>query len=199
MTTLGKMAVSWLLVGFVLAGLWLGETDAAEKVDFHTVLASIERAPEVPESENLYGWLVGSWDMQPTGGAVVRVPGELHVGRVLEGRAIQDVWIWPTRANRQGPLDPKVNTYGTTLRLWDKELRAWRITYLNPLNGRNSQLIGRRSGKDIVQVGTDSNGVTVRWSFVEIKQDSFRWTGETLEPDGRTWKMNGDFRATRLR
>jgi hypothetical protein len=29
--------------------------------------------------------------------------------------------------------------------------------------------------------------------------DSFRWIGEALEPDGQTWKREGEFRAKRLR
>jgi hypothetical protein len=33
--------------------------------------------------------------------------------------------------------------------------------------------------------------------FTEITPDSFRWTGEVLEPDGKTWKLEGEFRAHR--
>jgi len=46
---------------------------------------------------DLYGWLVGSWEIDVTefgqdGSRQVR-PGEWHFGWVLEGRAIQDVWM----------------------------------------------------------------------------------------------------------
>jgi catechol 2,3-dioxygenase-like lactoylglutathione lyase family enzyme len=54
----------------------------------------------------LYGWLVGSWELDVTGypedGSQRRRPGEWHCGWVLEGRAIQDVWIVPARSARQG-------------------------------------------------------------------------------------------------
>ena len=56
----------------------------------------------------LYGWLVGSWDLDVTrfqaDGAVIRRKGEWHFGWVLEGRAIQDVWIipvWALQARRR--------------------------------------------------------------------------------------------------
>lgn len=199
MISLRKIAVSLMLASLMLVGLVTRKTEATETADFQSVLAAAKRSPDIPESEDLYGWLEGSWEMEPIGSTATRIGGEIHVGWVLEGRAVQDVWIWPRRAERQGPIDKKINTYGTTLRLWDPAIKAWRITFLNPFTGQHSDLVGRKSGEDIVQVGTDSTGTVVRWCFVEIKQDSFRWTGETLEPDGRTWKMSGDFRGKRMR
>ncbi len=45
---------------------------------------------------DLYGWLIGSWEMDTirhlADGATERSTGEIHFGWVLEGRAIQDVW-----------------------------------------------------------------------------------------------------------
>jgi len=199
MTKWERAAAVVLMVGLVGLGAWTRRADAAEDAGFPGALHSAQRSNDVPEAEDLYGFLVGSWDMQPIGSTTPRVGGEVHAGRVLEGRALQDVWIWPRRAERSGAIDRDVNTYGTTLRLWDPGLKAWRVTFLNPLTGRSSELIGRRSGKDIVQVGTDSTGTTIRWSFVEIQQDSFRWIGETLASDGRTWRVSGDYRATRVR
>jgi hypothetical protein len=88
--------------------------------------------------------------------------------------------------------------YGTTLRVWDSALQAWRVTWFNPVTGARCELVGRWSGKDIVQTGALPNGVPIRWMFTEIAPDSFRWTGETLQPDGATWKLEGDFRARRV-
>jgi hypothetical protein len=60
-------------------------------------------------------------------------------------------------------------------------------------------LIGRRVGNDVVQVGTHSDGTPIRWCFTEITPDSFRWTGEALDPDGRTWRLEAEFLARRMR
>ena len=40
------------------------------------------------------------------------------------------------------------------------------------------QMIGRAEGKDIVQLGTGSNGQLARWSFRDITNDFFLWRGE---------------------
>jgi hypothetical protein len=60
------------------------------------------------------------------------------------------------------------------------------------------ELIGRRSGKDIVQVGAHADGTPIRWIFSEITPESFRWTGEALNPDGRTWRLEAEFHGRRI-
>ena len=90
-----------------------------------------------------------------------------------------------------------LNMFGTTLRIWDAGIQAWRITWIDAVNGRRDELIGRRNGTDIVQVGTHADGTPIRWMFTDIKADSFRWTGEVLEHDGKTWNLEGEFRARR--
>jgi hypothetical protein len=153
-------------------------------------LTASGRSPEIPEAADLYGWLNGSWNLEvrrfgPDGverGGL----GEVHFARVLEGRAVQDVWIMP-------------NVYGMTLRVWDPAIQAWRVTWINPVTGARNELVGRRSGKDIVQVGTHADGTPIRWIFTDITPDSFRWVGEVLEHDGNSWRLEAEFRAQRKR
>lgn len=83
--------------------------------------------------------------------------------------------------------------------VWDAALGAWRVTWTNPISGRRDELIGRRSGDDLVQLGTHGDGTTIRWSFTEITDDSFRWLGEALEYDGATWKLEAEFRGRRMK
>ncbi len=105
----------------------------------------------------------------------------------------------PRHSDRVAELGKTNNMYGTTLRVWDGAIQAWRVTWINPVTGARDELIGRWSGKDIVQVGTHADGTPIRWIFSEISPDSFRWTGEALNPDGETWRLEGEFRARRLR
>ena len=173
-------------------------------VDFHAVLAAAGRSPEIQEAEDVYGWLCGSWDLEVLryrgiDVAKTGLKGEVHAGRVLEGRAVQDVWIMPRRADRTGREEKTQNMYGTTFRMWDPAIQAWRITWKNPLAGHHEEQIGRRIGRDIVQIGARANGTLTRWRFTEIAPDSFRWTGDALDTDGTTWKPEGEFRATRRR
>jgi hypothetical protein len=176
-----------------------------ERVDTRSILiAAPDRARDIPESEDIYGWLVGSWELDiltywATDVASRGIKAEAHFGWALEGRAIQDVWIMPRLADRTAALEKHMNMYGTTLRVWDPSIKAWQITWTNPAGDHHERQIGRRIGKDIVQIGNRPNGTTTRWIFSEITANSFHWTGEALNPDGKTWTLEGDFRARRMR
>lgn len=176
--------------------------EAIDRDAFHAVLASPGRSHEIPEAADAYGWLIGSWelDVRHYWGldvAARRIRGEAHFGWVLEGRAIQDVWIMPQRSDRTTDLDKTMNMYGTTFRVWDPAIQAWRITWINPAGDHREEQIGRWSGNDVVQVGTRPDGTQTRWTFTEIAHDSFHWLGEALELNGKMWKLEGEFRATR--
>ena len=171
---------------------------------FLEVLSPSGRSHEIPEEADAYGWLIGSWELdvyfyKAVDVAARRIKGEVHFGWVLEGRAVQDVWIVPRRSERTADLDKSNNMYGTTLRVWDPAIQAWHITWINPVTGHREEQVGHRCGKDIAQVGARSDGTPTRWMFTEITPDSFHWTGESLLPDGKTWKLEGEFRAKRLR
>jgi hypothetical protein len=172
------------------------------EITYPAALAATTRSLEIPESADAYGWLVGSWVLDVrhywVDVSALGIKGEAHFGWVLEGRAVQDVWIMPRRSERTSELGKTNNTYGTTLRVWDGTIQAWRITWINPVTGARAELIGRWSGKDIVQVGTHADGTPIRWIFSEITSKSFRWTGEALNPDGETWRLEGEFRARRI-
>ena len=139
----------------------------------------------------LYGWLIGSWEMDTVhhldGGLVERSSGEIHFGWVLEGRAIQDVWIFP------GAF------HGTTLRVYDPGLDAWHILWSDPLKQYYTRQIGRACGKDIVQDGKLEDGTLIRWSFTEITPDSFHWLGERSRDGGTSWQLQAEFFARRVK
>jgi hypothetical protein len=78
-------------------------------------------------------------------------------------------------------------------------VQGWRIQWTNPVTNHYESQIGRWSGKDIVQVGARRDGTPTRWSFIEITPDSFHWIGEALNSDGKTWNLEGEFRARRIR
>ena len=122
-----------------------------------------------------------------------RTSGEAHAARVLNGRAVQDVFINPRRSDRGPSMAAFANWFGTTLRIYDPALGAWRIWWFNPHDGVRAELVGRRQGDEIVQEGRFPDGTPIRWTFSEITPDSFRWRGERLEPDGKSWKLQVEF------
>lgn len=151
---------------------------------------------------DLYGRFVGSWDLDvtqfPESGAPRRRKGEWHFGWTLEGRAIQDVWIVPPRGElRHGDAAANINSCGTTLRVYDPDIDAWRIQWSDPVTRNFLSMIARAEGADIVQMGTRPDGQLVRWSFSEITPHSFRWRGEVSSDNGASWRLNTEFTAVR--
>ncbi len=164
----------------------------------HAEGAATDRAGDMA----LYGWLIGSWDLDVgevlEDGSTRRRSGEWHFSWVLEGRAIQDVWIVPRRGERRAGDATAAREYcGTTLRVYDPAIGAWHIQWTDPVIQAYLSMIGRREGPDIVQLGKDAAGNLRRWSFSKIAADSFRWRGEISLDQGATWHCHTDFRARR--
>jgi hypothetical protein len=152
---------------------------------------------------DLYGRFVGSWELDVVqiaqDGSQRRRKGEWHFGWALEGRAIQDVWIVPPRGElRRGDAAANVNSYGTTLRVYDPRIDAWQIQWTDPVTQNFLHMIGRKQGDDIVQLGTGPDGTLIRWSFCEITSNSFRWRGEISANETAPWRLNVEFTARRV-
>jgi hypothetical protein len=171
--------------------------------DFPAVLHAKGPDPERAEALQLYGRFVGDWDAEITAhgadGLSHQAAGEIHFGWVLEGRAVQDVWMIPRLADRKGapPFPIAGNWYGTTIRAYDPTIQAWRIYWINPATNVFYQQIGRARGEDIVQEGTTESGALSRWSFTKITADSFHWLGEAKPAGASEWRLVTEVRATR--
>jgi len=164
--------------------------------DLIAVLHAKGPATDRAEALSLYGQFIGDWDAQivayTSDGVRHHGQGEIHFGWILEGRAIQDVWMIPRRKDRipQGPEMPVAgNWYGTTIRVYDPSLQAWRIFWVDPATNSYRQQIGRRTGDDIVQEGTTESGALSRWSFSQITPQAFHWKAEASTDKGATWRL----------
>jgi hypothetical protein len=174
--------------------------------DFIDILHSAGPAPDRADKLGLYGFLVGSWETtviaHEEGGATHTNHGEIHAGWVLEGRALQDVWMLPNRAERRASAVPPQlpvtgDWYGTTLRVYDPGIDAWHILWSNPASQFYARQIGRARGADIVQNGRHESGALMRWSFTRIKDRSFHWLGEISTDDGASWRLQVEVLARR--
>lgn len=155
--------------------------------------------PSLGEHAQTYSRVIGSWRGElhnhMLGRSVPPVSVEAHFAWVLEGRAVQDVWITPARDER-GRDAPGLDWYGSTLRVFEPASSAWRTTWTDPVSGLRIELLGRRQGDDIVQIGT-RGGRPIRWTFSQIHANSFIWRGHILNVDGETWDLEVDIQFRR--
>jgi hypothetical protein len=104
----------------------------------------------------LFGQFVGDWDVEFTvhnpDGTRQTERAEWHFGWVLEGRAVQDVWIVPRRSERDKASAIK-SDYGTTIRFYDPAIDAWRVVYASPMHGDLLMFVARQVGDEIVLEG----------------------------------------------
>jgi hypothetical protein len=176
----------------------------ADLNSFLDVLSAEGPAGDRAGQMSLYGQFVGSWETDVVShernGTKHYSDGEIHFGWVLEGRAIQDVWMIPRQAERRPGIPPMLvagNWYGTTLRVYDPKLEAWHILWIDPANQVYTRQVGRARGADIVQEGRMPDGAMLRWSFTEITPNAFHWLGERSADDGASWWLQVEVFARR--
>src|SRR5262250_3346595 len=123
---------------------------------FHEALSARGPHSSLGGHAETYGRFIGSWRGEVRNHMVrpqTTASLEIHFGWVLDGRAVQDVWITPARGERAGAADGPMNWYGTTLRVFDPKSESWRVVWTNAIGGRRIELEGWRQGEDIVQIG----------------------------------------------
>lgn len=155
-------------------------------------------APDRVSQMLLYGQFVGSWEgrvvVHRLDGSRREAECEAHFGWVLEGRAIQDVWIAPSRSARQNPdLVRQGSLYGTTLRVYDPQSDLWHITWIDPATQAFNRMIGRKVGDDIVQEYLDEERTRCQWCFTEITANSFHWVWRESKDGGEIWNVRNEF------
>ena len=169
-------------------------------VDLAGALCAGGPHPEHEDALMLFGQFVGEWDFDwagyGEGEQTLTDAGEWIFGWVLEGRAVQDVWIIPPRERRGEAGVPAVE-YGTTLRFYDPRLEAWLVTWHGPINRARRTFLARRSGSEIVQEGQTEEGYPMRWTFSEIAERSFHWSSVFSIDGEKTWQLREEMEVRR--
>ena len=141
---------------------------------FADALLALEPHPDV--ASDPFGPLVGSWDLTVTWydelGKVERVvPGEWHFARILEGRAVQDVWIVPRRSARGGGNSGE---YGTSIR-YAQPGGTWRSLWIGPYHDYQRSFTAHAANGEIVLDTDAGTEPAMRWVFSNITRDRFDW------------------------
>lgn len=140
--------------------------------------------------------LIGSWSLEveniAADGSVTRSDAEWHFDWALGGRAVVDVWISPARANRASPDDGE---WGMSVRFYDEQLQTWRSTWHGPGRGWVIPFLAHEVDGGL-RLEANHDGTPIRWTFSDIREDSFRWRAEHQQEDG-SWQIRQTFAATR--
>lgn len=149
--------------------------------EFTKLLLSSERNIIIPEEDDFFGKLIGKWDFDmlanPNTEQEHHVNGEWVFSRVLEGMAIQDIFICPARDQRTNGGE-----YGTTIRYYNKNNRTWDIAY--SCAGGTARLEAKKEGNKVVL--TEITEKRIKWTFSDITENTFRWTSTELSENGDT-------------
>jgi hypothetical protein len=151
--------------------------------------------PNLKEKLTLFGQFVGDWDIveakypQPDGTGVKR-RGEVHFGWILDGRAVQDVWMTVDD-------DASRAVHGTTIRFYDPKIDSWHSVWISPAKGIVQTFIARKVRDEIVLEGVTPDGYPEKWIFSQITRNSFRWRSEETHDEGRTWVLTEEMQIKR--
>jgi hypothetical protein len=152
-------------------------------------LVTDARHPDLSDADDLYGRLLGSWRIRnrlydDEAGEWRHNTLDWHFGRILDGLGVQDV----LRGTRGA---------GTTVRVYDRWAKVWRVGWYGPVAGGFATLVGQPRGDDIHQDGTGTDGRPIRWNFTDVTPDGFHWEGYVSDDGGNTWRLEQEIVATR--
>jgi hypothetical protein len=163
------------------------------RMDMIRVLRSSGPSPTLGAQAQIFDRFVGTWDLDCTffspDSKTSRLVGEWRFGWALDGKIEQDVIVEHHGNERVAR--------GTTLRFYDAKGGKWRIVWIAPSSGNVAKLAGGAIGDRIVLEGIDLDGSPFRWSFSEIRPNSFLWRGDISSDGGKSWRLEQEMHLTR--
>ena len=198
---------AWLLAAVLLSSVSLGilrasttkagDAPATEpRLDMVTALKAVGPHPSLGDQAKVFGRLVGTWDVEYTDfskeGKITHRSGELIVGWVMDGRAIQDIWIvnpWGAHKEREVYTD---------LRYFDPKSQTWPATFIDPEHASVARFTGGPAPDDRIVLDTPDLGEKdTRWSFNDIRPDSMVFRDEASGDGGKTWRLQSEYHMRR--
>jgi hypothetical protein len=147
-------------------------------------------ASEYAQELSLFGQFAGDWTIRsewPTPGGASRTGhGSVHIGWILFGTALQDVWEgdYDDRAPGERPQG-----FGTTIRFFDRDQKVWRVVWVAPTSAVIQTFVARKVGNEIVLEGSAPGGHLEKWIWSEMTARSFAWRSEESDDNGDHWAV----------
>ena len=169
---------------------------ADPRLDIAAALEATGPNPSLGDQAKVLGRLVGTWEVEYTDfmkdGTTLHRTGEFMVSWIMDGRALQDLWIvdpWGKHKDREVYTD---------VHYFDAKSRTWHATFVDPQDGSVARFTASEMGNDrfVLETKEIDSGET-RWSFNDIGPDSFIWRDEGSSDGGKTWKLRSEYHMKR--
>ena len=151
----------------------------------------------IPKEDDWFSPLLGDWNFEFSDPSGRRVKGEWFFRRVLDGGAIEDIYICPSRDTVKTNPQPD-GEYGAAIRMYNKDKRCYDMTYVNA--AVTVRLTVNKNGEKIECVAAKASSEqqeTEKWVFSEITENTFHWQNITVLENGKE-RVNGEVHAERL-
>ncbi|MCD7947987.1 MAG: hypothetical protein LUG13_06805 [Oscillospiraceae bacterium] len=164
--------------------------------DFTHALISSGPNTIIPDEHNLFGKLIGTWNFEwigyPGTDRERHAKGEWIFSWVLNGTAVQDIFIVPSR--KENAINPQPDAeFGTTLRFFHPADHTWSIFYGSTVAA--VRLSAERNGEEIVL--TEMTKGDMKWIFSDMTDETFHWKHIKTADNGETWYTHIEIFATR--
>jgi len=173
-----------------------GPTGAMGPLRLAAALEACGPNPALGSHAILIDRLTGTWDVEYTDysgdGKVNHRTGELTFGWVMDGRVMQDLWVVnPSAADK----DREVYT---DLFFFDPKTNAWLSAFVDPEHPSVARFTGHTDGDNrLVFDSGDFGRVETRWSYNDLRSDSFVYRAEVSSDGGKSWKLQSEYRMSR--
>lgn len=206
-----KRYSAWLAAAIFLACACIGcrSVSAAEaagsipatdpRLAMITALEATGPHPSLGDHAAVLGRLVGTWDVEymdiSKDGKEVHTSGQLLVGWVMDGRAVEDLWIvYPSEQGKERGVYADV-------RYFDPKSGTWPAVFIDPQIASVATFTGGAVGSD--RLVLDSRDLVAgqirRWSFNYSGDDALVFRDDASGDDGKTWKLRSEYHMKRHR
>lgn len=142
-------------------------------------LFATTRHSSIPESKDIFGKFIGKWSLDltiiNTNGTKLSYTGEWHFHRILQGRAIQDIWMVP---GLTGQNHSEFHEYGTTIRTFNTNTNTWKAVWFGPIQNQLFVFDVEDKIDQIVLTQVNNPIWDMKWIFFDISSTTFKWKSE---------------------
>ena len=151
-----------------------------------------EKKGVIPEEYDWYAPLIGDWRFDYSDASGRTLEGEWFFRKVLEGTAVEDIFICPSRETKE--INPQPDgEYGVAIRMYNAEKHCYDMTYICTKDTIRLEVHKVHGKIECTVLDSPAN----KWVFSDITSDTFHWQNITVLDHG-DWKVNCEVFAARI-